>query len=114
MIKPNKTEMEHIIKLKGPVRYEYFIKRVADNKKTWGLFKDGWALAKTDANDTVFPLWPLPEYASLCAKNEWGEYEPKIISLASLSNKLLAELKKDNIKICIFSTPTDMGITPTF
>ena len=51
-------QVESVLRLPGPKRYEHFIKQVADREEGRGLDSDGWALAGTDEGEEAFPLWP--------------------------------------------------------
>ncbi len=112
-MKINQKQIDAVIALPGQKRYETFIKIVADWEEVWGLFQEGWALAATDDQQPVFPLWPAKEYAQLCADKEWAGYEPTSFSLEDLMEELLPNLKDDGVLPGIFYTPTDNGVTPT-
>lgn len=112
-MKINQKQLESVIALPGPKRYQHFVKVVADWEEVWGLYQDGWALAATDDDQNVFPLWPAKEYAQLCAAKEWEGYEPESFSLNIFMNELLPNLKDDGVLPGIFYTPSDNGVTPT-
>lgn len=57
-------------------------------------------------------MWPAEEYAALCAKDEWEEYEPSSIDLNDFIEELLPNLKNDGVLVGVFYTPNDKGITP--
>ena len=44
MRKTSPKEVEAVLRLDGPARYQHFLKRVVDTEAAWGLWKDGWAL----------------------------------------------------------------------
>lgn len=90
-------------------RYEYFIKKIADNEVAYGLFNDGWALYESDGN-TYFPLWSEKEFAELCIKDEFKSYEVEEIDLEDILNELLYKLKDENIGIAVFPTNNDIGV----
>lgn len=112
-MKINQKQIDAVTALIGPKRYEHFVKVIADSQEVWGLYKDGWALAATDDNQKVFPVWPAKEYAELCAKKEWIGYEAESFSLDEFMNELLPNLKSDGVLIGIFYTPLKGGVTPT-
>lgn len=112
-MKISQKQIESMIALSGPKRYEHFVKVVADWEEVWGLYQDGWALAETDDGQKVFPVWPAKEYAALCAKKEWAGYEPESFSLADFMDELLPNLKNDGVLLGVFYTPLDKGVTPT-
>lgn len=105
-------QIEAITSLPGPKRYQHFIKIIADVEEVWGLYQNGWALAETEDGTQVFPLWPAKEYAELCAKGEWSDYEARPFSLDELINDLLPSLKDDRVLAGVFYTPSDNGLTP--
>lgn len=111
-MKLSQKQIDAIIALDGSNRYKHFIKVIADTQEVWGLYKDGWALAGTEDNQKVFPVWPAKEYAELCAESEWGGYEAELISLDDFMNELLPTLKDDEVLIGIFYTPLNNGVTP--
>lgn len=112
-MKINQKQIEAVINLPGPKRYQHFVKVVADWKEVWGLYQDGWALASSEDGKQIFPLWPAREYAQLCANKEWAGYEPKSFSLEDLMDELLPNLEEDDVLPGIFYTPFDFGVTPS-
>lgn len=111
-MKLNPKQIEVVLSLPGPLRYEHFIKQVTDTEEVWGLYKDGWALAAQSDGNEIFPVWPAKEYASLCAKNEWEGFEPTEFSLEDFIEELLPKLREANIIPGIFYTPENTGVTP--
>ena len=112
-IKLGAQQLAAVVTLPGPARYEYFVKRVADSQEVWGLYQQGWALAKTDDGTLVFAMWPASEFADLCAEFEWDGYEPQAFPLDELLNDLLPQLEEDGVLPGVFYTPGDKGLTPT-
>lgn len=111
-MKINEKKLEAILALPGPMRYSHFIKVAADQRKVWGLWSDGWALASTDDGVQVFPLWPAKEYAGKCAIESWASYEPREIDLDHLFDDLLPDFAQSGILVGIFPTPASRGVTP--
>lgn len=110
-MKIDSKEIEALISSSGEKRYTYFVKRVADSENVWGLYDDGWALASTDDGILVFPVWSAKEYATLCKKGEWTNYEPKSFSLEEFLTELLPNLKTDGMVPGVFYTPDSNGVT---
>lgn len=106
-------EVEAILALSGPRRYDYFIKTVAEHEEVWGLYNDGWALAGTDDGIEVFPVWPQKVYAEMCIEKGWGDNQAKAINLFEFIEDLIPELLEDGILPCIFYLPSDKGVIPT-
>ena len=109
----SQKQLESVTSLPGNVRYEHFVKMAADRQAVWGLHQDGCALAQGNDGVTVFPLWSAPEYAEVCALNEWQGFEPREITLQALFEDLLPRLEVDKFLPGVFYTPTNKGVTPT-
>jgi len=113
-MKLHPKQIESVLALEGPKRYEHFIKRVADSQRVWGLYNDGWALAEANEDGVrVFPLWPDEDYAEMCAKDEWSEFEPKPIPLDEFLDEVLPGMEEDRIIPGVFWKPDGNAVTPT-
>jgi len=106
----NPKEIDAILSLDGAARFAHFVKRVVDEERAWGLWKDGWALM-SDAQGMVFPLWPAREYAERCRLGEWADYEPREILLEDLLDGLIPMLETRDVRPAVFPTPTGKGVT---
>jgi hypothetical protein len=106
-------EIEAVLQLDGPSRFEYFVKRVVDDEFAWGLWKDGWGLMADKDETMAFPLWPAREYAELCRTGNWADYEVEKISLEDLLNDLLPKLSNKGMLTAVFPTPRGKGVTLT-
>ena len=115
--KPDKSmdasETSSVVNLPKQLRYEHFIRRVADTGRVWGLVRDGWAIGKTDDGSLVFPLWPTSELAQQCAVLEWEGYVPQEFGLQELFDELLPQIEADGILPGITYTPDEYGLTPS-
>jgi hypothetical protein len=108
-----KKEIEAVLRLDGPARFDHFVKRVVDSELAWGLWKNGWALMAKDDGTQVFPLWPAREYAELFRTGEWAQYDAEEIPLTDLMDELLPKLEQRGVLPGVFPTPGDKGVTPT-
>ncbi|MEK5057931.1 hypothetical protein BK126_06525 [Paenibacillus sp. FSL H7-0326] len=106
----NKKEFEAVIKLPANVRYEYFIKKVADYEEVWGLYDNGWAVTSDPNGDLLLPFWPKKEFAEACAIEEWKNYNAESIDLSGFIEEFLPQLKKDGIKPSIFFNNDDSAV----
>lgn len=102
-------EMSAVSALGAAERYTYFVKKVADEKRMWSLWKDGWVLAADDAGHQVVPVWPHQNYAAMCANGEWSGYTAKEIELGAWIERWLPGIERDNRLVAIFPTPDDKG-----
>lgn len=112
-IKQGAQQLADVVTLPATGRYQRFVEGVAASGEVWGLYRDGWALAKTDDGTLVFAMWPASEFADLCAEFEWDGYEPQAFPLDELLNDLLPQLEEDGVLPGVFYTPGDKGLTPT-
>lgn len=110
MDKLNLIEIENIINLPSPKRYEYFIKKSVGWDKVWGLYNEGWATVSDLDGNYCFPVWPASEYARLCAEKEWKSYLPKYIILEEFIRDYLSEFYNKSIKVAVFMTTRKKGI----
>jgi hypothetical protein len=113
-MKNNEKKLEAVLSLPGPKRYSHFIIVAADQRRVWGLFLNGWALAGTDEAGEAFPLWPAEEFAMRCAVGEWAEHSPRDIDLETLFEVLIPKLKESGTSIAVFPTPLQEGVMPDF
>lgn len=106
----NVKEFEAVSKLEGSKRYEYFIKKVADNEELWGLYNDGWAMVGDDDKNEMIPFWPKKEFAEACCFKQWDTYNAEPIDLYEFINGWLVDMKKDKLSAAIFYTKDDKGV----
>jgi hypothetical protein len=106
-------ELEAVLRLDGPARYAHFVKRVVDEERAWGLWREGWALMADGGGQSCFALWPAPEYAERCAVGTWAGYVAEVIPLADLIGQHLPRLADRGLRPCVFPTPAGQGVTPT-
>jgi hypothetical protein len=83
----NQKEFESVIKQPPNIRYEYFIKKVADYEKVWGLYDDGWATAQDDDGNMLIPFFPKKEFAEYCAVNKWNKFKAEPIDVYEFIDK---------------------------
>lgn len=106
----NNKEFEAIIKLPANIRYEYFIKKVADYEEVWALYDDGFVTAIDENGNKVIPFFPKKEFAQNYAKLEWAICKPITIELDDFINKWLPGMEKDEIKPAIFPVDDKMAV----
>jgi hypothetical protein len=107
------NQLKAVVTLPADQRYAYFIENVARSKEVWGLYRNGWALAKKDDGTLVFAMWPAREFAQLCAEFEWEGYEPQPFLLTELLDELLPQLQQDGVLPGVFRTPGSKGVILT-
>jgi hypothetical protein len=107
---PTEKEIQSLISLPGEKRYEYLIKKVADQQEIWSLWQDGWALACDDTGHELVPVWPHSKYAELCATGQWTGYVAKKIDLTAWLERWISGIEKDKRLVAVFPTLSDKGM----
>ena len=93
----NQKELDSLIKQPSNIRYEYFIKKVADYEEVWGLYDNGWATAQDDFGNMLIPFFPRKEFAEYCAVNEWNNFKAVPIDLNEFIENWLVGMRKDRV-----------------
>lgn|SRR5574343_54008 len=90
------SEIETVLKLDSFKRYQYSLKKIADNEVLFTLInkKGEYAFSEIEGSELI-PIWSSPDFAAKCIYGIWQEYEPKEISLDAFENEL-AELIVEN------------------
>jgi hypothetical protein len=98
-------ELENVLSLPGPDRYEYLVKWVAEEERAWGLWQDGWAMMADSQGEMSVPFWPYERFAVACREGDFSTYEPRAIELAELRG-LIERLENDGIGLAVFPAPS--------
>jgi hypothetical protein len=103
-------EYDALIQVGAPKRYEYSVKRMADWADVWSLANsDGWVLLGDSSGNEMVPIWPHPQFAELCATEDWVDCEPRMINLEDWRSKWLPGLCRDNRLLSVFPIPGPSG-----
>lgn len=113
MRRTTEKEIESVLRLDGPKRFDHFVKRVADEERVWSLWDSGWTLMEEEGGQRVFPVWPAREYAERCCIGGWSKCEVREVPLAELLEQLLPELDKAGLRVGVFPTPEGKGVVIT-
>ena len=110
------AEYESVRTLPDEERYEYFVSRVADTQRLWGLKSPGgdWAFATDEDGTEVVAVWPHERYAGACADGPWADDGPEAISLEDWFARWTPGLERDGHGIAVFPTADGAGarVTP--
>ena len=100
---------EDIVKLfkkPGEKRYDYFIKKVAENEEVYGLADDeGWALLGDDSDADILPLFPAAELAE--AFRQAAGFDEYAVEAVDVNEMMLwlDEMEKDDLLVAVFPNP---------
>jgi hypothetical protein len=78
--------------------YDRFVERVKQSREVWGLkSQKGWAQCPSNEQQDrhVLVFWSDRAYAARHVKDDWSEYEPEAIPLASFLTRWLPGMQKD-------------------
>jgi len=104
---PSKKEIEAMLNRGNRERYIYTIKRIVNFGEVWVLEEDGGYAMSGDVNGNSFlVVWPMMEYAEICATGEWKKYKATSLDLDYFMHDLLPRLKDDQVNIGVFVTPS--------
>lgn len=109
----NDKEIAAVSALSRDKRLNYFIKRVADFYRIWGIDDAGWVLAATKEETEVFQVWPFPEFATPCCTGEWAGCVPQSIDLDDFMESYLPDFREKGILLGVFYTPAENGVLLT-
>lgn len=109
--KVNPKEFEAVIGLPASVRYDHFIKKVADFEELWGLKdEEGWSIAKDPDGCEVMLIWPHSKYAEAYIGEKLQNIKPAVITLDRWLDVWLPELEKEGRMVAVFPTSDKKGI----
>jgi hypothetical protein len=107
----NEHEFRNVVAQAAPVRYKYFVTRVADWGELWSLrSQSGWVQAKDENGRMVFPVWPHPRYAEACATEAWQGCHAESIDLDTWLSRWIPAMKEEKRWVAVFPTPQCVGI----
>lgn len=106
---PKEKEVEAMLTAEGRRRYEYFIHRVCDTRKVWGLYDDGWA-SLSEKEKRLIPLWPHETYAERFKNADWSSYTPKEIELGIFLEQWIPGMKAEGVDPAVFPVGTGSSV----
>jgi hypothetical protein len=110
----NDKELESVLALPAPKRYQYFIGKITDWQELWSVANaDGWVLMRDNEGNELVPVWPAQRFASACCVEDWTTNAPKRIALSDWLSKWTPGMSADGRRTAVFPTPNDQGIVRT-
>ena len=106
---PKEREVAAMLSADSKRRYEYFIHRVCDARKVWGLYADGWATLG-DGEKKLIPFWPHEVYAARFAVDGWASYAPKEIELGDFIERWIPRMKAEGVEPAIFAVGSGSSV----
>lgn len=109
---PKEKEIDALLAADAKRRYEYFIHRVCDTRKVWGLYSDGWA-SLGDGAEKLIPFWPHQAYALRFQVGDWSTFEPREIELDDFLDHWIAGMRKNGVAPAIFPVGSGKAVVVT-
>jgi Protein of unknown function (DUF2750) len=107
----NHEQFLAVSQLGGSMRCKHFFSKVTDWENVWGLRnEDGWVAACDNEGNQGFPVWPHPDYASVCATGDWTGNSPYPIDVKDFVENWLLEFDKNGVMVFVFPTPEMQGV----
>ena len=106
---PKEKEIDALLSADGKRRYQYFIHRVCDTRKMWGLFSDGWA-SLGDGEKKLIPFWPHQIYAERFKSTDWSSYVPREIDLEVLLERWIPGMSAEGVGPAIFPNASGSAV----
>ena len=104
------TQLNAINRFTAEQRYDYFVNKVIEMKKIWGLCSDdGWVIL-SDERDGHLPIWPHAELADLWVTGDYSDCKPTDISLDEWLNKWLPGMEEDGLLAAVAPDTEGEGI----
>ena len=103
---PKVKEIAALLSAEGPRRFEYFVHRVCDTRRVWGLYDGGWA-SLGDDTEKLLPLWPHQTYAVQFRRGDWSTYAPREVDLDVFLTEWIPRLSAAGVSPAVF--PNALG-----
>jgi hypothetical protein len=103
-------KQEAVMAMSAEERFAYFVRKVADLERVWGLHAEGWATAANAGGAIALALWPEPDFAAACATGAWEAHVPKAIPLGDFLTVWLPGMVRDARAVVVFPTGRDAGL----
>ncbi|MBO6598026.1 MAG: DUF2750 domain-containing protein, partial [Pseudomonadales bacterium] len=96
-------EYEAVLKTSSQIRFEHFVKKVADWEQVWSVRNDeGWLVPVAPEGFEYFPLWPHPSYAQRVSDDNFPGHTAIEITFDELLDDWIPRLEQDDVKIAVF------------
>jgi hypothetical protein len=110
--KVNDQEFQAVLALPAQRRYRYFVKRVAARGELWSIHgDDGWVIAADDEEHPHLPVWSDRRFAEACIEGPWSDGQARSIDVDEWTEAWIPQLLRDEIRIAVFQTPSDEGVS---
>lgn len=106
----NQQEIKNVSVLEPLKRYQYFLKKVADNEKLYTL-KNGnnnWA-SSTVKNYNLYPVWSANKFASNSQIDVWSEFNVVELDLYDFLDNTLPQIEKEGFLLNVFPVDKTTG-----
>jgi hypothetical protein len=109
-MKINQQEIQHVSNLEPFDRYQYFLKKVADNEVLYTLQSpnNDWASSTVD-NFEMYPIWSASEFASNSKIDGWSEFRIIELELTYFMETVLPLIDQEGLLLNVFPVAKTTG-----
>lgn len=104
-----KEEILNVSKLDAFERYNYFIKKVADQELIYTLAFEGKIAIAEVKNSKLISIWSAAEFAKEYATQEWENYDVVNFSLDEFKEKIGNLVVENRFLVNVFSVANKTG-----
>ncbi|WP_316838330.1 DUF2750 domain-containing protein [Pedobacter nutrimenti] len=110
----NQKEIEKVSSLGAFERYQYLLKRIADNEMIYTLENEEGDWASSEIKEYIlYPIWSAKEFALKCAVDEWSGFKIIETSIGVFLETVLPEIDKDGFLLNAFPVGVTTGFVVT-
>jgi hypothetical protein len=107
----HEKQIANVLELPNEKKLRYVVKKAVDTELIWSLSDDdGWVSFSTDDGVEALPIWPAPEFAKMCAIEEWSDTQPESIDLEEWLEGWTPDLIRDKRLVAIFPGANNKGM----
>ena len=111
MEKLHEKEIANVLQLSNEKKFQYVVKNALETELIWSLKnEDGWVLAANDDGTEAVPIWPAPEFATMCIGENWSDTEPASIDVEVWLERWTPGMIKDGRLVAIFPGSNTKGM----
>lgn len=104
-MKPTDKEINAMVAQTSDVRYDYSLKRIADNDSLWCLSSEEDVYMSIQKKGVrLFPIWPFKEYAGQYLLTLGFEKDCRCVEIGieKFTNEIVDYLCDNGIQVCVF------------
>ena len=98
---PSDNEVDIILKLDSPKRFDYCLKRIVDWGEIWVLDHHGVVIYEDMNANKYCPIWPAKKFAEKAAIDDWANANAICIKVKSMMKDYSSIFTQENIQLAV-------------